>query len=241
MRIQEIQRKPASPSDNWSSTETHKEVEGLQMVPDSDRYGYVDYDYSNKEKLNLVGADKAITFYDTKPEGAADILYIGYLELRNIRFHGVKKAVQVSNVSLDQRYRGKGIGTMMYTTALQLGYTIIADETQTPSSRRMWVNLSQTHGVSVKGVITLSKQYVDVENTEQWNVEEAKKNRERLEKIGAKPLAPLEKYGQYDRIPFVFPVTPGKDGKELAAQGLKLYTSGEDIEDFISIYAKWIG
>ena len=241
MRVQEIQRTPQQKSDNWSSTETRKEVEGLQMVPGSDRYGYVDYAYSNQERLNLVGADKAITFYDTKPEGGGDILYIGYLEFRNIRFHGTKKAVQVSNVSLDKRYRGKGIGTMMYTTALQLGYTIIADETQTPSSRRMWVNLSQTPGVSVKGVITLGKMYVDVENASPWNAAEAKKNTKRLEKIGAKPLAPIEKYGQYDRIPFVFTVTPGKDGKELAVQGLKLYTSGEDIEDYISMYAKWVG
>ena len=241
MRVQEIQRTPQQKSDNWSSTETHKEVEGLQMVPGSDRYGYVDYAYSNQERLNLVGADKAITFYDTKPEGGGDILYIGYLEFRNIRFHGTKKAVQVSNVSLDKRYRGKGIGTMMYTTALQLGYTIIADETQTPSSRRMWVNLSQTPGVSVKGIIKISKKYVDVENTDRWNVETAKKNRNKLEKIGAKPLAPIEKYGSFDLVPFVFTVAPGKDGKELAAQGLKLYTSGEDIEDFISIYAKWVG
>lgn len=241
MKIQEIQRTPQQKSDNWSSTETHKEVEGLQMVPGSDRYGYVDYAYSNQERLNLVGADKAITFYDTKPEGGGDTLYIGYLEFRNIRFHGKKKAVQVSNVSLDKRYRGKGIGTMMYTTALQLGYTIIADETQTPSSRRMWVNLSQTPGVSVKGIIKISKKYVDVENTDRWNVETAKKNVKRLEKIGAKPLAPIEKYGSFDLVPFVFTVAPGKDGKELAAQGVKLYTSGEDIEDYISMYAKWVG
>lgn len=241
MRVQEIQRKPQFKSDDWQSDERYKEVEDIKMVPGSDRYGYVDYTYSNQERLNLVGADKAITFYDTKPEGGGDILYIGYLEFRNIRFYGSKKAVQVSNVMLDKRYRGKGIGTMMYTAALQLGYIIVADETQTPSSRRMWVNLSQTPGVSVKGIIKISKKYVDVENTERWNKEEAKKNIKKLEKMGAQPLGSLDKYGPFDLVPFVFPVSPGKDGKELAAQGVKLYTSGEDIEDFISIYAKWVG
>lgn len=242
MRISEIQRTQTTGSDDWESNERYKSVPDIQMVPSNDRYGYVDHQYNDSEKLNLTGSDRAIYFYDTATK-SNETLYIGYIRFRNYRLPGIKNAMQVTNVLLDQRYRGQNLGIMMYTTALRIGYVIVADTTQTPQARKLWVKLNRTPGVDVRGIVKLSKLYIDSANIDKWNLKQIEKNRALLNSLGAKPLMPLEKFGKYDYIPFEFEVRPGQEDSELIANNLNLYSNKkpEDEDQFVTIYAKWVG
>lgn len=242
-QVSEIQRTPSFASDDWESNQKAKEVPGLKMVPGSSQYGYVFSTLKDKDRLNLTGTDIHVNFYDTKtPEG---VLLIGYLYFRNTNFPPYKKAIQVSNISLDNRYRGKGVGIMMYTTILQLGYVIVADDTQTPQARKLWVNLNQTPGVEVRGRVEVFRSDIDVDMAYEWNKQKAKANLKKLKNIGATMIGELDNYRDNDYVPFDFLVQPGKNGAELATKGFKLY-SNKNIEDmvedyFVNIYARWVG
>lgn len=243
MKIQEIQRTPADTED-WASNQKIKEVPGLKIVPGSKQYGYTFQTLKGQARLNLTGTDSVINFYDTKARGG--MLHIGYINFRNITFYPAKKAIQVSNVALDSRYRGKGIGIMMYTTVLQLGYTIVADETQTPQARKLWVALNQTPGVQVSGRVEMFKTDVDPESAyDEWDQRKAKANMRKLKNLGATMQGNLDDYNDNDYVPFDFPVQPGKNGAELAAKGIKMYSNKhpEDMEEdyFVNLYATWVG
>ena len=243
MRLQEIIQRTSSDSGAWQTAEKVKTVADLKMVPNSDQYGYVIKTLRDSERVNLTGTDLTISFYDTKtPE---EIINIGYISFRNVSFPPAKKAVQVTNVLLDNRYRGKGVGIMMYTTILQLGYTIVADETQTPQARKLWVNLNQTPGVEVRGRIEIMRSDIDVENASEWNQEKVKANIKKLKNIGATVYGKLDDYKFNDFVPFDFIVKSGKAGAELSARGIKLYSNKhpEDIEEdyYVNLYARWIG
>lgn len=243
-QVSEIQRTPASASDDWESNQKDKEIPGLKMVPGSSQYGYVFAALKGKERLNLTGTDLTIKFYDTKARGGN--LFMGYIYFRNVTFPPYKKAIQVSNVSLDNRYRGKGVGIMMYTTVLQLGYVIVADDTQTPQARKLWVKLNDTPGVEVRGRVEVFRSDIDVENAyDDWDKRKAKANLKKLNNIGATIIGELENYRDNDYVPFDFALQPGKNGAELATKGFKLYSNKhpEDIEEdyFANIYARWVG
>lgn len=238
-----IQRTPADATD-WQSNQKAKEIPGLKMVPGSNQYGYNFETLKGKDRLNLTGTDVTVNFYDTKARGG--MLHIGYINFRNTNFPPYKKAIQVSNVALDSRYRGKGVGIMMYTTVLQLGYVIVADETQTPQARKLWVNLNQAPGVEVRGRVEVFRSDIDVENAyDEWDQRKAKANLRKLKNIGAIMIGELENYRDNDYVPFDFSVQPGKNGAELATKGFKLYSSKhpEDLEEdyFVNLYARWVG
>lgn len=243
MKVQEIQRTPSFSSDDWESNQKDKEVPGLKMVPGSNQYGYKFETLKGQDRLNLTGTDVTIKFYDTKARGGN--LFMGYIYFRNVTFPPYKKAVQVSNVSLDNRYRGKGVGIMMYTTVLQLGYVIVADETQTPQARKLWVTLNQTPGVQVMGRVEMFASDLDVETDDEWDRRKARANIKKLKNLGAAIPSNLDEYGFNDYVPIDFLVQPGKNGAELAAKGIKLYSSKhpEDMEEdyFVNLYARWVG
>jgi len=244
MRIQEIQRSYADPADDWESTGQLDTVPNMKMVPGSDRYGYVLRQFAGQELLNFTGSDLAINFYDTKPEGSDKVLYIGYLQFRNFNAFGFKNGVQVSNVMLDRRYRGKDIGVMMYTTALQLGYTIVADDSQTAPARKLWIKLNQTPGVTVRGLTLIMRGEIDPTVASEFtNQNKILANQKKLKRLGATPLTPVDSVSQFGEIPFVFPVSPGKEGSELVGKNLKIYSSQhpEDTEKYVILYAQWTG
>ena len=242
--LSEIQRTKADAGDDWESTGQLDTVPGLKMVPGSDRYGYVLRMFAGSELGNFTGSDRSISFYDTKPEGSDKVLYIGYIQFRNFGAFGFKNAVQVSNVMLDRRYRGRDIGVMMYATALQLGYTIVADDTQTPPARRLWIKLNQTPNVVVRGLTLIMRGDIDPTVASEWaDKNKILANQKKLARLGATPLTPVDQGGQFTDIAFSFPVKPGKEGSELVGKNLKIYSvkDPEDTEKYVTLYAQWAG
>lgn len=241
MRIQEIERTPAD-TDDWQSNELGKTIPGLVMVPGSDQYGYVFQTLKGKSRLNLTGTDLSVKFYDVDYNGGS--LLVGYVNFRNIKFPPYQKAIQVSNVALDNRYRGQGLGIMMYTTVLRMGYTIVADETQTPQARKLWVKLNNTPGVEVLGRVEVLHDDIDIENAgDEWEKKVVRANLRKLKNVGAVMVGNLDEHGDY--VPFDFRVQPGKNDRELAARGFKLYSNNSAYDNeqdyFVSLYARWAG
>lgn len=243
MRIQEIERTPAD-TDDWQSNERHKKIPaGLVMIPGSDQYGYVFQPLKGRNRLNLTGTDLTIGFYDTKTLNGA--LLIGYISFRNIKFPPYQKAIQVSNVALDSRYRGQGLGIIMYTTVLRMGYTIVADDTQTPQARKLWVKLiKETPGVEVRGRVEILHDYIDIENAfDEWDKKIVRATLRKLKNVGAVMVGNIDDYDDY--VPFDFPVQPGKNDSELAARGFKLYSNNSSYDNdqdyFVFLYARWVG
>jgi pyrimidine deaminase RibD-like protein/GNAT superfamily N-acetyltransferase len=244
VELSEIQRTKADAGDDWESTGQLDSVPNMKMVPGSDRYGYVLRQFAGQELLNFTGSDLAINFYDTKPEGSDKVLYIGYLQFRNFNAFGFKNGVQVSNVMLDRRYRGKDIGVMMYTTALQLGYTIVADDSQTAPARKLWIKLNQTPNVVVRGLTLIMRGEIDPTVASGFtNQNKILANQKKLKRLGATPLTPVDSVSQFGEIPFVFSVAPGREGSELVGKNLKIYSvkDPEDTEKYVTLYAQWAG
>ena len=125
----------------------------------------------------------------------------------------------VANVEVDIQYRGQGLGQMLYVIATKLlGLTIVADETQTPQARRLWVNLHQVPGMEVSGYAAVFAsdwaEYPDVYDLD------ADRLIKILKRINAEIIG--RKRGQ---IILGFPVIGGPNGKELQSvnRGLQLY------------------
>ena len=143
MRIAEIQRErgDTEPLDFSQQGIDTAEKKRIKMVPGNKRYGYT----FGLHRSQYTGSSQAVFLYDLK--NTKNLITVGYLALRPTKFV-FPKAYTVANVAVGDQYRGQGLGQMMYIIATKiLGLTIVADESQTPQARRLWVNLHQVPGM----------------------------------------------------------------------------------------------
>ena len=125
---------------------------------------------------------------------------------------------------------------------MQAGYVIVADESQTPQARKLWVKLNQTPGVQVNGVIELMRGDFDLEVANQYFAQKARANQKKLQSLKAQPLVDYSEWDSSEYVPFTFPVKSMAGGKELGASGIKLYHSEDnEPDDFLYLYAQWVG
>ena len=157
---------------------------------------------------------------------------IGKLSVLAERYFPIPNAVSVSAITVDEKYRGRGIAKALYNIVLTvLKRPLLAGDSQTPSGRKMWVSLASMPGVEVKGYIELN--IFDLEKSSQ-----ADKNIDTImRKLGGQYIgqSPTSKY-------FAFDVIPSPAGKQLVAHvkthlskiyGYTEYNSG--------LYAIWNG
>jgi hypothetical protein len=241
MKIQELTRAPAGAGIEFD--ERDKKLKGAKPVPGDNRFVYVIEKSAAIEKGYWGGGtDFRVYFYDKSAANVEGYALISWMGFRKIKIAGLANSIQVSNVVLDSRYRGQGIGILMYTTLLQAGYVIFADESQTSQARKLWVKLNQTPGVRVNGVIKIIRKNFDLESAGPYFQREAKANQKKLQSLGAKPLVNYSKYDRYDWVPFTFPVESLDGGNELGAPGVNLYHDNDtEEEDFLYLYAQWVG
>lgn len=234
MRISEIQRQK-SDTESLHIEDDYRQVPGLKQVPQNREYAYK---VEDSNQLSLVHSDITFNFYHVKNNTAR---FIGFMGLRRIAQRGLKNPIQISNVALDSDFRNRGVGLMMYGVILGLGYTIVADDSQTPEARRLWVRLWNIPGVTVRGIMDVLSSYVDPEEDNSWN-NEAKQIKSQLKRIKAQPLQDFnrrrDRYGdEWER--FSFEVAPKADGTELTAPGVKLYSTSSSYDDYdpVGLYA----
>lgn len=208
------------------------EKKRIKMVPGNKRYGYT----FGIHRSEYTGSSQAVFLYDLK--NAKNPITVGYLALRPTSFV-FPKSYAVANVAVGSQYRGQGLGQILYIIATKLlGLTIVADETQTPQARRLWVHLHQVPGMEVSGYASVFAsdwaEYPDVYDLD------ADKLIKILKRINAQIIG--RKRGQ---IILGFPVIGGPNGKELQSvnRGLQLYSAKHPDEGGTDngLYARWTG
>lgn len=236
MRVNEIERYPSDSDsdDTQSHREKYERVPNLKPVPQNPQYGYTFNQLKGSDLLNLTGTDMTLELYHIKNNLAR---YIGFLNFRRTSSRGLRNPIQVSNVYLEKEFRKWGVGLMMYGIILGLGYTIVADASQTPQARKLWVRLWNQPGVIVRGMIDVLSSYVDPDEDNDWN-NEAKRIKSQLKRIKAQPLQDFNRrrsqYGD-DWERYSFEVQPKPDGSELTGPGISIYKSNSYYDDYDSV------
>jgi hypothetical protein len=188
-----------------------------------------------------LGADYIIDLFDVKhPKDG--LRKAGFLALRSAPWFPMKNSYQVSNVAIDDEYRGQGLGQSLYGIAMKLlGMTIVADESQTPEARSSWLRLSQIPGVSINGFTSVfADDWDNQDNRSEIYDESAKRLISALLRAGGQEIG--------ETSPFVyvsFPVGANADRTELQSiqKGIALYSARhpEDGGTSNGLYARWGG
>ena len=73
----------------------------------------------------------------------------------------IPEAVSVSDVTVDENYRSKGIAKAMYNIVFSvMRKTLVAGDVQTLGGRRNWVGLSKLPGIEVKGYLGIDYRFL---------------------------------------------------------------------------------
>jgi hypothetical protein len=226
--LNEITRTRAD--DHPGNIERYQEpLKNLKPVPQNPDY-YYHYDlFRGMDRLNLTGTDGQFTFYRKINNTTAEM--IGYIKFRANNTDGLSQAIQVSNTAVDSEYRGRGVGLMMYGVVLGLGYTIVADESQTPQARRLWAKLAGMPGVTVRGLVEVPVQYTDPEQRIRYHPSTIEGIDGLLRGLRAEEIG--HSGGRWTGYTiYHFPLRSQRGGAELGARGARLYTrdTGSDFD-----------
>jgi len=172
-------------------------------------------------------AEKIITIYNPKKKEAIGSLAIEY----SIGYSDIfPNPYVVNTVAVLNKYRGQGYGMALYGIALtELKFTLIAGDSQTPASRRSWVNLASIPGVEVKGIVEISDEKFDDYDLDTNDVID------NIMRLGAQHIGEVN-----DQHFFAFDVVEGKGELQPAVKnelselyGYKEYNA--------TLYARWGG
>jgi len=167
---------------------------------------------------------------------------IGKLSVETDSSFPLRRAVQVSTITVDEDYRGVGIAKALYGIVLTiLKRPLLAGTSQTPGGRRNWVSLASIPGVEMKGWLALDETEFDA--TERgWRNTPAKVNKTIDTIMGELGGQHIGK-NSYGTDYFAFDVRPNTTGTELeAAVKTKLsqvYSSNYNSN--AGLYAVWTG
>lgn len=163
----------------------------------------------------------------------------------------LKNALQVNTITVDEDYRGVGLGKALYGIVLTiLKRPLLAGSSQTPGGRRNWVSLASIPGVEMKGYIAvddldlqsmdtskLDRRYDDIAWVKRTNKQVEQRIDTIMGKLGGQYIGKAD-----DRQFFAFDVRPDTTKQELKAHVdttlTKVYGS---YNSYIGLYATWTG
>lgn len=159
-----------------------------------------------------------------------------------------KGAVRVETITVDEDYRGVGIGKSLYGIVLTiLKRPLLAGSMQTPGGRRSWVSLAGIPGVELKGYFVITSSDLDVDQKPR-DIRGRRKNKNAetaidtiMGKLGGQHLGKSAGGNDY----FSFDVQPNTTGKELEAHVkqklVTIYGNTPSIAYGNGLYAVWTG
>ena len=252
--IQEIQRTgPWRPDkDDPQSDDKVEMPTDLKVIPGAKTMAYrVGKDDVSTTK---VAATMHIELWDLRGKDLIGRMLLRPMSLHPYhRYFPMSKSMSVVHVNVYNKYRGQGLGQSLYGVATKiLGYTIVSDDTQTPESRKMWVDLQGIPGMEISGWLRISRTRIDPEEARDSNDD---RNVERYQSLIAtvqglpqgKTPVPMPRQRNPHYVYYSFPVMAGPDGKELqAAQQLVAIYTREHPDDSnraieAGLYARWKG
>jgi GNAT superfamily N-acetyltransferase len=168
---------------------------------------------------------------------------IGKLSVETDSSFPLRRAVQVSTITVDEDYRGVGIAKALYGIVLTiLKRPLMAGTSQTPGGRRNWVSLAGIPGVEMKGWIAIDETQLDptVSRYSGTTPAQANKNIDTIMgELGGQHIGK----NSYGTDYFAFDVQPNATGTELeAAVKTKLsQVYGGNYNSDAGLYAVWTG
>jgi len=172
--------------------------------------------------------EKEISLFDNKK-------LIGELTLGPVKTP-IPNSWQVDTVTIDEDYRGQGLGTSLYGIALSiLKLTLVAGESQTTDGKRQWLRLANIPGVEVFGYAAIFESLVSSNTT-------ADKTLDLIAGIGGDFFGTVTTSGNLVLHYFKIPVTTTKSELKNAIKSSKLKIYSDKSEDFnIGLMAIWTG
>jgi hypothetical protein len=168
---------------------------------------------------------------------------VGKLDVEEISFP-LKGAVQVNTITVDEDYRGGGIGKALYGIVLTIMHRpLVAGSSQTPGGRKNWASLSQIPGVEMKGYVAVDDYDL---STDPYDASPGE--RKRAEQTIDTIMGQLG--GQYIGNTrgieyFAFDVQPNTTGQELQAfvdtKLSKIYSNDYRGRNDNGLFAVWTG
>jgi len=151
----------------------------------------------------------------------------------------IKGALQVSSITVDEDYRGRGLAKALYGIVLSImKRVLVAGESQTPGGRANWLSLASIPGTEVKGFVALDNDNMDTHNLDpkydQYEIETAKKHIDTIMKLGGQFMGQTRGGIEY----WAFDVVPGRGELKAAVKTnlSQLYDSYNT-----GLFARWAG
>jgi GNAT superfamily N-acetyltransferase len=168
---------------------------------------------------------------------------IGKLSVETDSSFPLRRAVQVSTITVDEDYRGVGIAKALYGIVLTiLKRPLLAGTSQTPGGRRNWVSLASIPGVEMKGWVAIDETQLDPTVSRYSGTTPAQANKNINTIMGQLGGQHIGK-NSYGTDYFAFDVQPNTTGTELeAAVKTKLSrVYGSNYDSNAGLYAVWTG
>jgi len=168
---------------------------------------------------------------------------IGKLSVESVDSFPLKRAVQVSTITVDEDYRGMSLAKALYGIVLTiLKRPLLAGTSQTPGGRRNWVSLASIPGVQMKGWISLDETELDASDRG-WGGASPAKVEKNIDTIMGQLGGQHIGKNRYGDDYFAFDVQPNATGTELeAAVKTKLsQVYGGNYNSDAGLYAVWTG
>jgi hypothetical protein len=214
----------------YSSDTTSAQRQGLaskqKPLPGGSGLGYV---------FRNGGYSSSVHIFDgKKPVGLLTL----DLAPKDIRSALGEKTLAIQTIGVEKEYEGRRIGLALYGVALtELGYTLLAGESQTPDGRRMWTKLNSIPGVEVGG-------YARIWGDSYASMKEIEKFEENLLKLSEEHGVEVTETDEGSYIA-VFPVGIDPNGREMASMiaPFSVYQSanGRGRKPETGMYARWVG
>lgn len=185
-----------------------------------------------------------------KRAGGKGSQIIGKLSMYKIPKFPAPNAFEVGAITVDEDYRGQGLGLALYGIAINvLNISLISGDSQTPSGRKNWINLASIPGCEVVGYISIDETAlaaVEVTPDVQWREAHNTKAEtliDRIMNVGAEYLGTW-KNRRGNQHTFIYPVTSNGTNTELqnAVKGSDVQVYGARDDRLESgLLARWVG
>jgi hypothetical protein len=162
---------------------------------------------------------------------------IGELTLIRWEPFPMKNAYKVDTITVDTKYRGKGIAKALYGIVLSiLHINLLSGISQTPGGRINWISLNRIPGCEVKGYISLPDKLFNSNTTP------LKDALDSIMDLGTDYLGAKTYKGNKTHY-FTFPVSEADNGElsmELETK-IKLYSNFHEEHVKTGLVASWVG
>lgn len=161
---------PRSESGDWDFKEFGSEPL-LMKTSDVEKRFRLRFVRNVGDKYYLFFWDSHNRWYLAEELDDGNCLIIGYLKVKD--YPKIHNSYQIDGIEIHPNYRSKGLSTFMYREInAKTGKTLVSDFVQYDNSRKIWLALSNSHGVKMFDTRTGEKTDVvkikDLNDPEIW-------------------------------------------------------------------------